>query len=171
MLSFMENTVRTLIIIWQKIQTLIILSAAAWGAWGSYSSCTKTCKSRTDAAKKIRYRSCNNPDPKYGGNPCPNCCDFETANCDSVSNCPVITTFNLDQHENWRCPNVDEAITYIASSYSSGSLDRDRRVKCGTVLAPGRRDMNHEYHTGWLHDWKQDRGWYDVSWNVFFKYL
>ena len=49
------------------IKSLNILDSG-WGSWNSWSSCLKTCG---EDVKKIRYRSCENPDPKYGGRDCP----------------------------------------------------------------------------------------------------
>ena len=46
----------------------LTISDSGWGSWNSWSSCLKTCG---EDVKKIRYRSCENPDPKYGGRDCP----------------------------------------------------------------------------------------------------
>ena len=37
-----------------------------WSAWTSFGSCSKTCNGGT----KLRTRSCSNPAPAHGGNPC-----------------------------------------------------------------------------------------------------
>ena len=42
---------------------------SGWSSWGDWSECSQTC--RLSDVKKIRYRSCVNPDPKYGGRNCP----------------------------------------------------------------------------------------------------
>ncbi|XP_062618604.1 SCO-spondin-like [Saccostrea cucullata] len=55
----------------------------AWGRWGSYGSCTKSCAGGT----KTRSRQCNNPTPRYGGNNCPGSSTSSTS-C-NTHNCPI----------------------------------------------------------------------------------
>ncbi|XP_068735001.1 uncharacterized protein [Montipora capricornis] len=38
-----------------------------WGRWSEWSSCSKTCND----GRKRRFRRCNNPEPKHGGQRCP----------------------------------------------------------------------------------------------------
>ena len=69
-------------------KNLFVFIDSGWSTWGSWSGCTKTCSNRNDATKP-RCRSCINPDPKYGGRKCPECCDYDLAPCDSVPpSCP-----------------------------------------------------------------------------------
>jgi hypothetical protein len=42
---------------------------AAWAVWGSWSACSHTCTTQA-APKRIRYRTCTNPSPNYGGRIC-----------------------------------------------------------------------------------------------------
>ena len=37
-----------------------------WSEWGGYTTCTKTC----GTGNQIRIRTCTNPPPSGGGNPC-----------------------------------------------------------------------------------------------------
>ena len=37
-----------------------------WSEWGEYTTCTKTC----GTGNQIRIRTCTNPFPSGGGNPC-----------------------------------------------------------------------------------------------------
>ena len=145
------------------MKKVYFLVESGWGQWGEWGSCTKTCNSRGDSAKRMRYRPCDNPHEKYGGVACGNCCDFETSDCETGSWCDTVKTNEKDSNEEYACPYSDEAITYVWSTYDGGARDRIRRVKCGTVYAPGRRQMDTQYWTGWLHDLRQDRDWWDVS--------
>ena len=67
---------------------------SGWGSWDGWSGCLQTCG--TDV-KKVRYRLCVNPDPKYGGRYCsgynyeyglcspqPSLCRYSLYPCDSL---------------------------------------------------------------------------------------
>ncbi|XP_069105032.1 SCO-spondin-like [Argopecten irradians] len=61
-----------------------------WGSWGSYSSCTLTCKDygTSQTGTKTRTRSCDNPPPQYNGANCPNS-DTDVATCTTSTYCPI----------------------------------------------------------------------------------
>ena len=43
----------------------------SWGAWTSWSTCSKTCKPEEESAgQRSRTRECNNPLPSGGGSYC-----------------------------------------------------------------------------------------------------
>ena len=65
---------------------VIALSDAGYGEWGSWSECTKTCANRNDAIRR-KSKYCNNPDAKYGGNPCQYYEISSTEDCD-LQSCP-----------------------------------------------------------------------------------
>ena len=45
---------------------LISVVHGQWSEWGGYTTCTKTC----GTGNQIRMRTCTNPPPYGGGNPC-----------------------------------------------------------------------------------------------------
>ena len=53
-----------------------------WGAWSSYSSCSKTC----GVGIKSRHRSCDNPEPYGGGDNCVG--DHEQSTYCNMKPCP-----------------------------------------------------------------------------------
>ena len=53
-----------------------------WGAWGAYSTCSKTC----GTGQRSRARTCTNPAPSNGGSNCVGS-SSETSNCNTDS-CP-----------------------------------------------------------------------------------
>lgn len=55
-----------------------------WSAWRPWSPCSQSCSGGT----QTRYRSCNNPRPSYGGDPCPGA-RIETRMCNQDRPCPV----------------------------------------------------------------------------------
>ncbi|XP_067022317.1 A disintegrin and metalloproteinase with thrombospondin motifs adt-1-like isoform X6 [Acropora muricata] len=55
-----------------------------WSAWRPWSPCSQSCSGGT----QTRYRSCNNPRPAYGGDPCPGA-RIETRMCNQDRPCPV----------------------------------------------------------------------------------
>ncbi|KAJ8310624.1 hypothetical protein KUTeg_012489 [Tegillarca granosa] len=65
-----------------------------WSSWGSYSSCSQTCKpyGTTQTGTKSRTRLCNNPTPKYDGKQCAGS-GTESVSCSSSTTCPI--------HGNW----------------------------------------------------------------------
>ena len=44
-----------------------MLVDGAWGEWGGYDSCTRTC----GGGEKVKRRICNKPAPNHGGLSCP----------------------------------------------------------------------------------------------------
>ncbi|XP_052820394.1 SCO-spondin-like [Mya arenaria] len=56
-----------------------------WGDWSAWSNCPQTC----DPAAITRSRSCNNPPPNNGGNPCQGASD-ESIPCQIAPNCSLI---------------------------------------------------------------------------------
>lgn len=54
-----------------------------WSAWRPWSPCSQSCSGGT----QTRYRSCNNPRPSYGGDPCPGA-RIETRMCNQDRPCP-----------------------------------------------------------------------------------
>ncbi|KAJ8316655.1 hypothetical protein KUTeg_005793, partial [Tegillarca granosa] len=61
-----------------------------WSNWGSYSSCSQTCKpyGTTQTGTKSRTRLCNNPTPKYDGKQCAGS-GTESVSCSSSTTCPI----------------------------------------------------------------------------------
>ena len=65
-----------------------ILVDGKFGAWGPYSTCTKTCGIGTQE----RNRICNNPPPSAGGKDCVGPA-YETQKC-NINDCPGIYQLN-----------------------------------------------------------------------------
>ncbi|XP_069105029.1 uncharacterized protein [Argopecten irradians] len=61
-----------------------------WGSWGSYSSCSLTCKDygTSQTGSKSRTRSCNNPAPQHNGANCPGS-SSSSASCTTSTYCPI----------------------------------------------------------------------------------
>ncbi|XP_060071250.1 uncharacterized protein LOC132551155 [Ylistrum balloti] len=61
-----------------------------WGSWGSYTSCSLTCKDygTSQTGTKSRTRSCNNPPPQYNGAACPGS-DMSSASCTTSTYCAI----------------------------------------------------------------------------------
>ncbi|WAQ93603.1 MLP-like protein, partial [Mya arenaria] len=57
-----------------------------WSTWQKWQGCSATC----GTGVQKRYRSCDDPPPNYGGNPCEGD-SFEYRSCSSGSACPVQT--------------------------------------------------------------------------------
>ncbi|CAH1773737.1 unnamed protein product [Owenia fusiformis] len=53
----------------------------AFGNWMAWSTCRSPTKDTCGSGTQVRYRVCNNPQPKYGGNPCTGVI-METQACD-----------------------------------------------------------------------------------------
>ena len=58
-----------------------------WSAYGKYGQCTKKC----GGGVKIRSRTCTNPKPAHGGEPCTGKSE-ETASC-NTKQCPGESSF------------------------------------------------------------------------------
>ncbi|OWF44661.1 SCO-spondin-like [Mizuhopecten yessoensis] len=62
-----------------------------WGSWGSYATCSVSCKSSTGGTTSgttTKTRSCNNPEPKYDGKQCDGT-GTESKSCTPTNYCPV----------------------------------------------------------------------------------
>ena len=54
-----------------------------WGEWSSFSRCSVTCGEGT----QTKTRTCNNPDPQYGGADCEGESE-ESQSCSADTTCP-----------------------------------------------------------------------------------
>ncbi|OWF44660.1 Hemicentin-1 [Mizuhopecten yessoensis] len=61
-----------------------------WGSWGSFTSCSLTCKDygTSQTGTKSRTRSCDSPTPQYNGAYCPNS-DTDVDTCTTSTYCPI----------------------------------------------------------------------------------
>ena len=57
----------------------------AWGSWSRWSQCSVTCSWGT----RVRTRNCDNPRPRYGGNPCPHTDRSTRTEICYLGSCPV----------------------------------------------------------------------------------
>ena len=58
-----------------------------WTSWSPWSSCTVSCDGGITTKNRTRTRSCTNPTPESGGQPCSGSSN-ETESCDSDIKCP-----------------------------------------------------------------------------------
>lgn len=64
-----------------------------WSQWSSYSSCTVSC----GGGAQYRNRTCDNPEPEYGGLFC-NGTDIDINEC-NPENCPGIFLYMIEKHK------------------------------------------------------------------------
>ena len=60
-----------------------------WGKWAPFSNCSRIC----GGGNQIRVRVCDNPEPAYGGAPCPENKE-ETQTC-NIDPCPAPGLFQF----------------------------------------------------------------------------
>ncbi|KAK6196070.1 hypothetical protein SNE40_001365 [Patella caerulea] len=61
-----------------------------WSGWGAWSACTEAC----GGGNKKRERTCSNPEPVAGGEPCEGL-NWEEEECNKVSCPPLPSNFNI----------------------------------------------------------------------------
>ena len=65
-----------------NINTVLFIVHGAWSDWSEWETCSQDCGEGTQG----RVRTCDNPAPQHGGDPCPGH-DRETQDCKIVE-CP-----------------------------------------------------------------------------------
>ncbi len=87
----------------------LMFTDAAWGTWGEWSGCSHTCE-QNGQARRLRWRTCDNPDPMYGGNDCPDL-EYSLTTCTPAPGaCGSVRVNSYDLDMNWVCPTSGEGI-------------------------------------------------------------
>ena len=86
--------------------------AGAWAEWAQWGECSRTC----GAGVAFRARSCDNPRPAYGGEPCYG--DREQYRTCHISACRHLSDFRAEQ-----CRNLFELISFVGSTQGESSRD------------------------------------------------